>query len=161
MKKFIKIGGKIDSFNKIINVEGDKSLSIRWVIMSSLSKKKSIAYNLLKSEDVISALKCIKALGSKIKFFKNRCEIIGNGLDFSNKKNLTLNAGNSGTLGRLILGLLINSRKEIKLIGDKSLSKRDFSRVTRPLKKFGAKFIGDKNLPLKMKGLSNPKAINK
>ena len=116
--------------------------------------------NLLKSEDVISALKCIKALGSKIKFFKNRCEIIGNGLDFSNKKNLTLNAGNSGTLGRLILGLLINSRKEIKLIGDKSLSKRDFSRVTRPLKKFGAKFIGDKNLPLKMKGLSNPKAIN-
>ncbi len=160
MKKFIKIGGKIDSFNKIINVEGDKSLSIRWVIMSSLSKKKSIAYNLLKSEDVISALKCIKALGSKIKFFKNRCEIIGNGLDFSNKKNLTLNAGNSGTLGRLILGLLINSRKEIKLIGDKSLSKRDFSRVTRPLKKFGAKFIGDKNLPLKMKGLSNPKAIN-
>lgn len=160
MKKFIKIGRKIDSFNKIINVEGDKSLSIRWVIMSSLSKKKSIAYNLLKSEDVISALKCIKALGSKIKFFKNRCEIIGNGLDFSNKKNLTLNAGNSGTLGRLILGLLINSRKEIKLIGDKSLSKRDFSRVTRPLKKFGAKFIGDKNLPLKMKGLSNPKAIN-
>ena len=160
MKKFIKIGRKIDSFNKIINVEGDKSLSIRWVIMSSLSKKKSIAYNLLKSEDVISALKCIKALGSKIKFFKNRCEIVGNGLDFSNKKNLTLNAGNSGTLGRLILGLLINSRKEIKLIGDKSLSKRDFSRVTRPLKKFGAKFIGDKNLPLKMKGLSNPKAIN-
>jgi 3-phosphoshikimate 1-carboxyvinyltransferase len=160
MKKFIKIERKIDSFNKIINVEGDKSLSIRWVIMSSLSKKKSIAYNLLKSEDVMNAVKCVKALGSKVKFLKNKCEIIGNGFDFSNKKNLTLNAGNSGTLGRLILGLLINSKKEIKLIGDKSLSKRDFSRVTRPLKKFGAKFKGDKSLPLKMRGLNNPKAIN-
>ena len=70
MKKFIKIERKIDSFNKIINVEGDKSLSIRWVIMSSLSKKKSIAYNLLKSEDVMNAVKCVKALGSKVKFLK-------------------------------------------------------------------------------------------
>ena len=59
---------------------------------------------------------------------------------YSYKKNLSLNAGNSGTLGRLILGLLIHSKVKIKLIGDKSLSKRDFSRVTVPLKKFGAEF---------------------
>ena len=43
-------------------------------------------------------------------------------------------------LGRLLLGLLIKSPQKIKLIGDKSLSKRDFSRVTLPLEKFGAKF---------------------
>ena len=46
-----------------------------------------------------------------------------------NIKNLTINAKNSGTLGRLILGLLINNPKPINLIGDKSLSKRDFKRV--------------------------------
>ncbi len=46
------------------------------------------------------------------------------------KKNLTINAENSGTLGRLILGLLINTTNPIKLIGDKSLSKRDFKRVS-------------------------------
>ena len=160
MKKFIRIDRKIESFNKKINVEGDKSLSIRWVIISSLSKKKSIAINLLKSEDVISAVNCIRALGSKVKFIKNRCEMRGNGLNFNNKKKLTLNAGNSGTLGRLILGLLINSEKSIKLIGDKSLSKRDFSRVTKPLKRFGVKFKGRKNLPLEMKGLKDPKAID-
>ena len=160
MNKILKINRKIDSFKKIINVEGDKSLSIRWVLISSLSKKKSIALNLLKSEDVMSAINCIKLLGSKVKFSKNKCEIIGNGLHQNYKKKLVLNAGNSGTLGRLILGLLINSNKKIRLIGDKSLSKRDFSRVTIPLKKFGAEFNRSKNLPLEMKGTNNPKPIN-
>tara|TARA_Y100001935_G_scaffold242909_1_gene233828 strand:- start:2036 stop:3355 length:1320 start_codon:yes stop_codon:yes gene_type:complete len=163
MKKFIRINKKIKSFSKKINVEGDKSLSIRWVILSSLSEKKSIAYNLLKSEDVFSALDCVKILGSKVKIYKNKCEITGNGLNFKNLKNkrkLILDAGNSGTLGRIILGLLINSKRKIKLIGDKSLSKRDFSRVTLPLKKFGAKFNKYKKLPIEMEGLENPKGIN-
>jgi len=160
VSKILKINRKINSFKKIINVEGDKSLSIRWVLISSLSKKKSIALNLLKSEDVMNAINCIKLLGSKVKLSKNKCEIIGNGLHQNYKKKLVLNAGNSGTLGRLILGLLINSNKKIRLIGDKSLSKRDFSRVTIPLKKFGAEFNRSKNLPLEMKGTNNPKPIN-
>ena len=70
MKKILNIKKKIKSFNKSIFVEGDKSLSIRWVLISSLSKKKSIAYNLLKSEDVMSSIDCIKTLGSKVKFKK-------------------------------------------------------------------------------------------
>ena len=122
-------------------------------------KKKSIAYNLLKSEDVLSAIECIKTLGSKVKFEKNKCEIIGNGFHIKKKGKILINAGNSGTLGRIILGLLINSKNKIKLVGDKSLSKRDFSRVIEPLKKFGANFNTKKNLPLTMKGLENPKAI--
>ena len=56
---------------------------------------------------------------------------------FNLKNNLTVNAGNSGTLARLILGLLVKSKFKVKLIGDKSLSKRDFSRVIKPLKLFG------------------------
>ena len=58
MSKIFKINRKINSFKKIISVEGDKSLSIRWVLISSLSKKRSIAYNLLKSEDVMCAINC-------------------------------------------------------------------------------------------------------
>ena len=159
MNKILKINKKINSFKKTINVEGDKSLSIRWVLISSLSKKKSIAFNLLKSEDVMSAIGCIKLLGSKVKISKNKCEIIGNGLYLNIKKRLVLNAGNSGTLGRLILGLLINSKKKVKLVGDKSLSKRDFSRVVIPLRKFGAKFSRRKYLPLDMEGVNNPNSI--
>ena len=90
---------------------------------------------------MIHTLNCLKKLGIKIKLNKNYCEIIGNGINnYNYKKNLLLNAGNSGTLGRLLLGLLIKSPKKVKLIGDKSLSKRDFSRITLPLEKFGAKF---------------------
>ena len=161
MKNYLEIKKTIKSFRKNISVEGDKSISIRWVLLSSLSKKKSTAYNLLKSEDVLSALKCIKILGSKIKIKKTKCEIIGIGFKDKFKKNLILNAGNSGTLGRLILGLLVNSENKIKLVGDKSLSKRDFYRITKPLKKFGVKFYSSyKRLPIVMKGSKNPKSIN-
>lgn len=160
-KKILKINSKIRSFNKKIRVEGDKSISIRWVLLASLSKKKSRAYNLLESEDVISAINCIKKLGSKITKKKNFYEIIGTGLNYNEKKNITLNAGNSGTLARLILGLLTNYQNKIKIVGDKSLSKRDFSRITEPLKKFGVKFNSKKNsLPLSIIGKKNLKPIN-
>lgn len=141
MTNLIRIKKKILPFNKRIEVDGDKSLSIRWVLFASQATGKSRSNNLLMSEDVIAALEAIKKLGVKVKLNKNSCEIIGNGINgFKYKKNLTINAKNSGTLGRLILGLLIKSPRRIKIIGDKSLSKRDFSRVTVPLKKFGAKF---------------------
>ena len=159
-KKILKINSKIKSFNKKIRVEGDKSISIRWVLLASLSKKKSRAYNLLESEDVISAINCIKKLGSKVTKKKNFYEIIGTGLNYNEKKNITLNAGNSGTLARLILGLLTNYQNKIKIVGDKSLSKRDFSRITEPLKKFGVKFNSKKNsLPLSIIGRKNLKPI--
>ena len=118
-----------------------------------------MAHNLLFSEDVKSAIACIKKLGAKVWLSKKKCKIRGVGFNYQNKKNLVLNAGNSGTLGRLILGLLVNYKNNFKLIGDKSLSKRDFSRVSTPLKKFGASFSSSKMLPLMMKGTNNPKTI--
>jgi 3-phosphoshikimate 1-carboxyvinyltransferase len=150
-----KINKKIKSFNKKIIIDGDKSLSIRWALLASQANGTSRAYKLLKSEDVLNTLSCLKKLGVKIKLKNDYCEILGMGLNgYRYKNNLTLNAGNSGTLGRLILGLLIHSKKSIKLIGDKSLSKRDFSRVIEPLQKFGAKFNSNKNnnLPLSIMG---------
>ena len=161
MKNFIKINHQIQSFNKSINVEGDKSLSIRWALLASQALGKSISYNLLRSEDVLNTLKCLKLLGTKITLKNKSCEIIGNGLNgFKYKKKINLNAGNSGTLGRLILGLLVHSKNQIILRGDKSLSKRDFKRVINPLKKFGAKFKSVKGkLPITICGTQTPKAI--
>ena len=141
MSSRIKINNIIEPFNKILEIEGDKSLSIRFALLASQSDKKSKATNLLKSEDVLTTLNCLRKLGVKIKFKKKICEINGLGLNgYKYKKNITLNAGNSGTLARLIMGLLIHTKNEIKIIGDKSLSKRDFYRITKPLNKFGAKF---------------------
>jgi 3-phosphoshikimate 1-carboxyvinyltransferase len=162
MISLLKINRKIKSFDKEINIDGDKSLSIRWALIASQATGKSRAYRILRSEDVLSTLNCLKKLGLTVKLTNKYCEIIGNGLNSYNyKKNLILDAGNSGTLGRLLLGLLVHSNEKIKLIGDKSLSKRDFSRVTKPLEKFGATFYSNKKngLPLSIMGTEQAKSI--
>ena len=112
------------------------------------------------SEDVLAAIESIKKLGIKVSLKKKICKIYGKGINgFQYKKNLTIDAKNSGTLGRLILGFLINTTYPIKLIGDKSLSKRDFKRISDPLSKFGANFKlkNNKNLPLTIYGSQNLK----
>ena len=162
MSKIISVNKKIRNFKKIITVPGDKSLSIRWVLFSSLANGTSKAKNLLMSEDVLAAIEVVKKLGIKVIIKKKVCEIYGKGINgYKYKKNLTIDAKNSGTLGRLILGLLVNSPEPINLVGDKSLSKRDFKRVSDPLSKFGAKFkLRNKNfLPLKIYGSSKLKPI--
>ena len=60
MSNFLSIKNKIENFNKIISVSGDKSISIRWVLFASLAKGVSKAKNLLMSEDVIAAIKTIR-----------------------------------------------------------------------------------------------------
>ena len=161
MSNFLKISKKIKPFRKSIVVEGDKSLSIRWALLASQAVGVSTAKNLLKSEDVVNTLKCLKKLGVKYKITKKECKIFGLGLNgFKYSKKTILDAGNSGTLGRLIMGLLVHSTKKIKLIGDKSLSKRDFFRVIDPLKKFGAKIkSNDGKLPITILGTKDPKGI--
>ena len=158
----VKIQKKIKKFNKNITASGDKSLSIRWALLASQSSYKSKSYNLLTSEDVMNTLRCLKKLGVKVRLTKKFCEIFGVGLNgYKYKKNLSLNAGNSGTLGRLIMGLLVHSKDSIKLRGDKSLSKRDFLRVSKPLEKFGAKFkTNSGKLPIHINGTDNPLPIN-
>jgi len=154
MKNHIEILNKIKPFKKNIIISSDKSISIRCVLLASQAIGKSRLYNLLESEDVINTLKTISKLGSKYKKLKNCYVINGYGLNsFETKRKITIDAGNSGTLARLILGLLVNVKKLIILKGDNSLSKRDFSRVTNPLKNFGAIISSKKNcLPVKILG---------
>ena len=77
------------------------------------------------------------------------------------KKNIIIDSQNSGTLGRLIMGILIDTPHKIKIIGDKSLSRRDFNRIAEPLKKFGTDIrLTNKGLPLTIKGSENPSPIN-
>ena len=162
MPKLITVESRIKSYDKKIEVSGDKSISIRWLLFSSIASGISTAKNLLMSEDIMASIKALKKLGIKVKYTKNFCKVYGRGIDgYQYKNNLTLNAENSGTLGRLIMGLLIDTPYKIKIIGDKSLSRRDFNRIAEPLKKFGADIrLTDKGLPLTIKGNKNPLPIN-
>ena len=76
MSNIVKIKKKIGNFKRTIKVPGDKSLSIRWVLFSSLAKGTSTAKNLLMSEDVLAAIKAIKKLGIKVTLNKRECIIM-------------------------------------------------------------------------------------
>ena len=155
MKKKLFINNKYNSFKKTISVDGDKSISIRALLLGSQAYGKTFIENILLSEDIINSINCLKKLGIRISLNKKNCFVYGKGLNgFKYKKNITLDAGNSGTFARLILGLLVKSPYYIKLIGDKSLSRRDFERVILPLQQIGANFKvnNKKTLPLKIIG---------
>ena len=71
MTNICVIKKKINNFNnKIIKVDGDKSLSIRWILFASLAEGKSRSFNLLSSEDVKASIEAIRKLGIKVKFYK-------------------------------------------------------------------------------------------
>ena len=162
MKNIILINQSINGFKKnVITVDGDKSLSIRFILLSSLSTGKCIATNLLKSADVISAISNIKKLGINIRLKDKSCEVFGKGLHgYKFTDNLVLNAGNSGTTARLICSVLINSTKWIKITGDQSLKRRDMQRIIKPLKLFGVKFKNNnKTLPISLMGTKFVKPI--
>tara|TARA_B100000941_G_C28504118_1_gene556155 strand:- start:1227 stop:2555 length:1329 start_codon:yes stop_codon:yes gene_type:complete len=162
MLNYVKINKSIVPFNKTIKVPGDKSISIRAILFNSQAIGKSKIYNLLESDDVKYTILSMKKLGVSIIKRKDYHEIYGVGLyGFLKKKKIKIYAGNSGTLARLLCGMLSNVNSEIYLSGDQSLSKRDFSRIIEPLKLFGVRFFGNgKTLPLKIKGSSYLRPIN-
>ena len=87
MKNYIEINKIIKNFNNEINVSGDKSISIRCVLLASQAIGTSRIYNLLESEDVLNSLKSIKKLGINYKKSNNCYTIKGFGLSgFKTKK---------------------------------------------------------------------------
>ena len=107
-KKFdLIIDKKVSSFQKTIEVDPDKSTSIRFFLIGSISQKISFGKNILESQDVHSCIKCLKKLGVKISKRKKYIFSIWKRFRFSFcKKKVNLNFGNSGTLARLIIGIL-------------------------------------------------------
>ena len=150
LNKFnLKIKKKILPFKKTINVDADKSISIRSFLIAAISQNLSIASNVLESEDVISTINCLKKLGVKIKKIKPKKYLIfGNGLgSLLAKKNTLLNFGNSGTLARLLIGILSTTPNiTANLKGDHSLNKRNMSSLIKLMRRFGADFFPKKKI---------------
>ena len=161
----ILINSKIKPFKKSIIVDSDKSLSIRSFLIGSISENISFAKNVLESDDVKSAISACKKLGVKIKKIKSKnYKIYGNGLgSLFAKKNTVLNLGNSGTLARLLIGILSTTPNiELKILGDRSLNKRSMKKLINLMSKFGAKFTPENRefFPLKIISSSMPVGIN-
>ena len=159
------INNKISSFKKNIEVDSDKSISIRSFLIGAISHNISSAKNILESEDVLSTIKSLKKLGIKIKKLKKKSYLIfGKGLgSLTAKKNTELNFGNSGTLARILIGILSTTPGiEIKIRGDHSLNKRSMKKIILLMSEFGAYFLPKNKFyfPLKMISTKMPVGIN-
>jgi len=166
VKKFtVSLNHKIKKFNKSIEVDSDKSLSIRSFLIGSISQNISIASNVLESDDVKSCISACRKLGVKIIKIKSKSyKIFGKGLgSFFAKKNLSLDLGNSGTLARLLIGILSSTPNiEVNIKGDNSLNKRSMKKLFKLMSRFGAYFYPkDKyKFPIKMISSELPIGIN-
>ena len=154
----LSVSKKTKPFNKIIEVDSDKSISIRSFLIGAICQKISSIKNVLESDDVISTINCLKKLGVKIKKLGSKNYIIyGNGLgSLKAKKNTQLNFGNSGTLSRLLVGILSTTPNiELKIQGDRSLNKRSMEKLINLMSAFGASFSPRKKIKFPLKIVSS------
>ena len=164
-RKFnLVLAKKINSFKKTIQVDPDKSISIRSFLIGSISQNISSNKNVLESEDVLSTINCLKKLGVKIiKKAKSNYLVYGKGLgSFDAKATTELNFGNSGTLARLLIGILSTTPNiKVKIRGDHSLNKRSMKALIELMSEFGATFLPKNkyHFPLKLVSTDMPVGI--
>ena len=150
---------KSSDLNGEITIPGDKSISHRCVILSSLAIGESKINGLLNSSDVNCTINAMKSFGASIDMSSNdECTVNGIGIGSLKQPDNPLDFGNSGTAVRLILGLVSTYPIETNFTGDESLTQRPMRRVTDPLTDFGANFeLRNKEfLPIVVKGANLP-----
>ncbi len=121
-----------------IEVPGDKSISHRAIIISSIAKGKTKIYNYLDSEDVNATITACKAMGVHIEKDNESLIIDGNNLSRISGDDVEFNFGNSGTSMRLMMGVLSAQNISSVLLGDESLNQRPMDRISKPLIKMNA-----------------------
>ena len=134
---------------------GDKSISHRAVMFSSISKGNNKISNFLMGEDCLSTISCFRKMGVDIQIDGKDVYVKGNGLYGLKRPKEILDVGNSGTTIRLMMGILAGNKVDATLIGDNSIAKRPMKRVTDPLRLMGCNIEGkdDANYtPIKIYG---------
>lgn len=130
-----------------IVIPGDKSVSHRSLMISALCDGQTVhVKNFLRSADCLSTLEAIRALGVTVKENEdNSLDITGVGLQGLQEPQTIVDAGDSGTLLRLMMGLLAAQPFLTTFTGDAALHKRPMGRVIKPLEMMGAKIVGRKD----------------
>jgi 3-phosphoshikimate 1-carboxyvinyltransferase len=142
-----------------LRVPGDKSISHRALMLGALAEGETIIQGLLPGEDPISTARCLSALGAEItEINSTEVRVRGTGLGQLKEATDFLDAGNSGTTLRLMMGILASQPGLFStLTGDASLRSRPMGRVSTPLSQMGAQIWGrqgGKYAPLAIQGQS-------
>ena len=126
-----------------IEIPGDKSISHRSVMFSALGSTPVHITNFLHAQDCLSTAACMKALGASVELESEKSLVVcGHGLHGLREASTIIDAGNSGTTLRLMMGILAPQPFLTTFTGDASLHKRPMGRVIKPLSAMGAKIYG-------------------
>ena len=141
------ISKRPQSLQGTISIPGDKSISHRALMLGAIASGETIIEGLLLGEDPRSTAKCFQAMGAKVSPLNTeRVVVMGVGDGLLQEPMDVLDAGNSGTTMRLMLGLLASQPdKFFTVTGDSSLRSRPMSRVIKPLQQMGAVIYGRNN----------------
>jgi 3-phosphoshikimate 1-carboxyvinyltransferase len=144
----------------ILTLPGDKSISHRAALISSLARGESTIRNFSSAVDCLFTLECLQKLGIKVSWVEENTVCV-EGKEKLNEPADILDAGNSGTTVRLLSGILASQNFLSVFTGDSSLRNRPMKRIIAPLRLMGAKLWAreDNFLPLAIKG-GNLKAIS-
>lgn len=125
-----------------IRPPGDKSISHRALILGALAAGESRISGLLRAEDINHTAQCLIDLGASISFSGASAIVAGRGEAGLVAPAQVLEAGNSGTTTRLLMGVIASFPIEATLSGDASLNRRPMDRVALPLRQMGAEVSG-------------------
>ncbi|GAB4279119.1 MAG: 3-phosphoshikimate 1-carboxyvinyltransferase [Oscillatoriaceae cyanobacterium] len=133
-----------------IRVPGDKSISHRALMLGAIASGETEIEGLLLGEDPRSTASCFRALGADISELNEELvRVRGLGVGGLMEPAAVLDAGNSGTTLRLMLGILASQPGMFFTVtGDQSLRSRPMSRVVKPLQQMGAQIWGRKDASL-------------
>ncbi|MFB8652970.1 3-phosphoshikimate 1-carboxyvinyltransferase [Enterococcus hirae] len=144
-----------NGINGELVIPADKSISHRSIMFGAISKGTTIVNNFLKAEDCLSTIAVFKQLGVRITEKNEQIMIEGKGFEGLTAPSSRLDAGNSGTTMRLVLGILAGCPFTSEIAGDASLNRRPMERVMKPLREMGADLQGTVEAefpPLKVTG---------
>ena len=141
---------KAEMINGTTTVPGDKSISHRALMFSSICNGKTQIKGLSSCDDVQSTRKCMQDLGIEISTENEIVSVHGKGLSGLCRSANILDVGNSGTTIRLLSGILAGQNFDTIITGDKSIQKRPMKRIIEPLRLMNAEIYGadDKFAPL-------------
>ncbi len=145
----------IGQIRQSITVPGDKSISHRAVMLSSIAEGENTIHNFLRGDDCLNTVECFREMQVPIEITQNQVKIEGVGLRGLKKPDKVLDVGNSGTTIRLMCGILAGQDFDCEITGDSSIRNRPMNRIITPLKQMGGIIRGTKQqdrAPLKIQG---------
>jgi len=145
-----------------IAVPGDKSISHRALLVGALAEGETHVRGFGRSADTESTLEAVHALGVQVaELGGDELLVHGVGLRGLRPPDAPIDAGNAGTLIRLLTGILAGQEGRYELSGDESLRLRPMDRVAEPLTRMGARIETTNGLPpLVIEGTDALRAID-